>query len=43
MENSTDFEDFKNNAPLLHVKMDFSHKHATFFYDGLNYETSGAW
>lgn len=31
MENSTDFEDFKNNAPLLHVKMDFSHKHATFF------------
>lgn len=31
MENSTDFEDFKKNAPLLHVKMDFSHKHATFF------------
>lgn len=31
MENSTDFEDFKKNAPLLHVEMDFSHKHATFF------------
>ena len=31
MENSNDFEDFKKNAPLLHVEMDFSHKHATFF------------
>ena len=31
MENSTDFEAFKKNAPLLHVEMDFSHKHATFF------------
>lgn len=31
MEHSRDFEDFKKNAPLLHVKMDFSHKHATFF------------
>ena len=31
MENSTDFDDFKKNAPLLHVEMDFSHKHATFF------------
>lgn len=30
MENSTDFEDFKKNAPLLHVEMDFSHKNATF-------------
>lgn len=31
MENSTDFEDFKKNAPLLHMEMDFSHKHTTFF------------
>lgn len=31
MENSTDFDDFKKKASLLHVKMDFSHKHATFF------------
>lgn len=31
MENSTNFEDFKKKAPLLNVKMDFSHKHATFF------------
>ena len=31
MEHSRDFEDFKKNAPLLHVEMDFSHKHATFF------------
>ena len=29
MEHSRDFEDF--NAPLLHVEMDFRHKHATFF------------
>ena len=31
MENSTDFEDFKKNAPLLHMEMDFSHKHTIFF------------
>ena len=31
MENSTDFEDFKKNATLLHMEMDFSHKHTTFF------------
>ncbi|HEW3524715.1 TPA: relaxase/mobilization nuclease domain-containing protein [Streptococcus pneumoniae] len=31
MEYSRDFEDFKKNAPLLHVEMDFRHKHATFF------------
>lgn len=31
MENSTDFEDFKKNAPLLHMEMDFSHKHTTLF------------
>lgn len=31
MKNSTDLEDFKKNAPLLHVKIDFSHKHTTFF------------
>lgn len=31
MEHSRDFEDFKKKAPLLHVEMDFSHKHATFF------------
>ena len=31
MEHSRDFEDFKKNAPLLHVEIDFSHKHATFF------------
>ena len=31
MENSTDFEDLKKNAPLLHMEMDFSHKHTTFF------------
>ncbi len=30
-EHSRDFEDFKKNAPLLHVEMDFRHKHATFF------------
>lgn len=31
MEHSRDFEDFKKNALLLHVEMDFRHKHATFF------------
>lgn len=31
MEHSRDFDDFKKKAPLLHVEMDFSHKHATFF------------
>ena len=31
MENSTDFENFKKNATLLHMEMDFSHKHTTFF------------
>lgn len=31
MKNSTDLEDFIKNAPLLHVKIDFSHKHTTFF------------
>ncbi len=31
MEHSRDFEDFKKNAPRLHVEMDFRHKHATFF------------
>ncbi|HGQ2114327.1 TPA: SAG1250 family conjugative relaxase [Streptococcus pneumoniae] len=31
MEHSRDFEDFKKNAPLLHVEIDFRHKHATFF------------
>lgn len=31
MKNSTDLEDFKKNAPLLHVKIYFSHKHTTFF------------
>ena len=31
MENSTDFEDLKKNAPLLHMEMDFSHKHTTLF------------
>ncbi|MDV8925723.1 relaxase/mobilization nuclease domain-containing protein [Streptococcus pneumoniae] len=31
MEHSRDFEDFKKNDPLLHVEMDFRHKHATFF------------
>lgn len=31
MEYSRDFDDFKKKAPLLHVEMDFSHKHATFF------------
>lgn len=31
MEHSRDFEDFKKNAPLLHVEMDFRHKYATFF------------
>ncbi|HIH2955609.1 TPA: SAG1250 family conjugative relaxase [Streptococcus pneumoniae] len=31
VEHSRDFEDFKKNAPLLHVEMDFRHKHATFF------------
>lgn len=31
MEHSRDFEDFKKNAPLLHVEMNFRHKHATFF------------
>ena len=31
MEHSRDFEDFKKNAPLLHVEMDFSHRHSTFF------------
>lgn len=31
MEHSRDFEDFKKNAPLLHMEMDFRHKHATFF------------
>lgn len=31
MENSTDFEDLKKNAPLLHMEMDFGHKHTTFF------------
>ena len=31
MKKSTDLEDFKKNAPLLHVKIDFSHKHTTFF------------
>ncbi|KXU14408.1 MULTISPECIES: SAG1250 family conjugative relaxase [Streptococcus] len=31
MENSTDFEDLKKNAPLLHMEIDFSHKHTTFF------------
>ncbi|HEW4939835.1 TPA: relaxase/mobilization nuclease domain-containing protein [Streptococcus pneumoniae] len=31
MEHSRDFEDFKKNAPLPHVEMDFRHKHATFF------------
>ncbi|HEV3725971.1 TPA: relaxase/mobilization nuclease domain-containing protein [Streptococcus pneumoniae] len=31
MEHSRDFEDFKKNAPLLHVEMDFRHKHTTFF------------
>ncbi|VQC77541.1 Tn5252, relaxase [Streptococcus pneumoniae] len=31
MEHSRDFEDFKKNAPLLYVEMDFRHKHATFF------------
>lgn len=31
MEHSRDFENFKKNAPLLHVEMDFRHKHATFF------------
>lgn len=31
MKHSTDLEDFKKNAPLLHVKIDFSHKHTTFF------------
>ncbi|WP_247937719.1 SAG1250 family conjugative relaxase [Streptococcus intermedius] len=31
IENSTDFEDLKKNAPLLHMEMDFSHKHTTFF------------
>ena len=31
MVNSTDFEDLKKNAPLLHMEIDFSHKHTTFF------------
>ena len=31
IENSIDFEDLKKNAPLLHMEMDFSHKHTTFF------------
>ena len=31
MEYSRDFDDFKKKAPLLHVEMDFSHKHTTFF------------
>ena len=31
MEKSTDFEDLKKNAPLLHMEMDFGHKHTTFF------------
>ena len=31
MENSTDFEDLKKKAPLLHMEMDFSHKHTTLF------------
>ena len=31
IENSTDFEDLKKNAPLLHMEMDFSHKHTTLF------------
>ena len=31
IENSTDFEDLKKNAPLLHMEMDFGHKHTTFF------------
>ncbi|RHE64441.1 relaxase [Streptococcus gordonii] len=31
MEHSRNFEDFKKNAPLLHVEMDFRHKHVTFF------------
>lgn len=31
MEYSRDFDDFKKKAPLLHVEIDFSHKHATFF------------
>ncbi|MDG9467957.1 relaxase/mobilization nuclease domain-containing protein [Streptococcus pneumoniae] len=30
MEHSRDFEDFKKNAPLLHVEMDFRHKEEFF-------------
>lgn len=36
MEHSTDFENFKHNASALHLKMDFSHKHATFFMTDSN-------
>lgn len=31
MEHSIDFEDFKHKASVLHLQIDFSHKHATFF------------
>lgn len=31
IENSKNFEDFKNKAKALHLKIDFRHKHVTFF------------
>ncbi|VMQ95562.1 relaxase [Streptococcus pneumoniae] len=31
IENSKSFEDFKNKAKALHLKIDFRHKHVTFF------------
>ena len=36
IENSKNFEDFKNKAKALHLKIDFRHKHVTFFMTDSN-------
>ena len=36
IENSKNFEDFKKKAKALHLKIDFRHKHATFFMTDSN-------
>ncbi|MCC3169274.1 relaxase/mobilization nuclease domain family protein [Streptococcus sanguinis] len=36
IENSKNFEDFKKKAKALHLKIDFRHKHVTFFMTDSN-------
>ena len=36
IENSKNFDDFKNKAKALHLKIDFRHKHVTFFMTDSN-------